>query len=665
MVQRRRRNHGFVLLLIVLSILVIGGVTVLSLIASRSTSQARVAEAAQQSSAVLNRAKEALLAYVIQKVDGGQGARLGNLPMPDVVNSGGTAISYDGKSDSRCLSSLGASGLPGVAPSTTALRLNQRCLGKFPWSSLQLEVGVVEAHDPLGLVPWLAISPNLNFDDGCLKRLNSDTPSWNIVPGATACPAADNTIPYPWMTVVDASGNVLSNRVAAILIAPGGPIQTTGRNQVRTAASPGAPGDYLDAIAVPLGCTSTCTATFDNANLSNTFIQIPPGTHFPANAENTMLAGTPLTSFNDHLIFITIDEIVEHLERRVLAEMKSSLIAFKSKSVSPTVSLGLPWASPYAIATNNDVFNATNGTLVGMFPFFTEPLSSPLLGYAAPVGNQGSYQWSIAALQSSRDCKQVSITPDRWANLAQGSQNESSVLTGMGNGLITWRGVKRIDIAASGGTLMPPFNKSFTLWGSSTACTNASSSSITGTYQVTRSILSFDFVCSATPVITYLAAPPNPIQSYNWSCNTGGTANGITVSDSLNSPIPATATYSLPSNGNVTFSGLRYQPIMPPWFFYNEWYKSAFYAVGKSSAPGTSSGCGGATSLTVGGQAGVPAVILLAGKSLSTPPAPRPSMPPNDYLEGKNLTATTDCQFEDASRARSATYNDQMLVVKP
>lgn len=660
---RHQTSRGFVVLLIVLSLLVVAGVSVLVVVSSRSTAEARSAEIAKQSSDRLNQAKEALMAYVIQKIDGGQGTRLGNLPTPDIVNGTGTAILYNGTSDTRCLSAASVGGLPAASPTITMFRADQRCLGKFPWKDVPLQVGVVDPHDPAGQVPWLAISPNLSYWDGCLLRANSDLAVWTFSPAATACPAAANAIPYPWLTVVDAMGNPIPVKVAAVLIAAGDPIQTTGRNQNRTAASPGVPGDYLDAIALPLGCTTSCIATFDNANLSNTFVQILPGTRYPANAEDASLAGARVTTFNDHLIYITVEEVIERLQRRVLAEMNASLENFKSLPAGST-GLGLPWAAPYAIATDNGVFNAVSGTSVGMFPFFAPPLTPPPPGFAPPSGHQTTYQWNITALQTVRDCKQVSAAPIRWANVAQGSASEASLLAGVGSGAARWGGTRAIGIMASGSISTPPFAKTFSLWNAQLDCVNAAAPIATDTFTVTRSIIAFDFLCLVNPTINYALAAPGSVQTYSWSCPTNSNATaGVTVSDTLSSPLPAAATYSLPTNGTVSVNQLRYQPIMPAWFFYNEWYKTAFYAVGPSVAPENLAGCGTATSLTVGVRSGVRAVVMQGGASLTG--ASRPSSPPADYLEGKNATSTTDCIFEDTNNPRSSVYNDQLMVVSP
>lgn len=663
------------MLLILLSILLIGGVTLLALVAGRSTSEERVAESAKQSANTLNFAKESLMAYVFRTGNGGQGARLGNLPTPDIIDGVGSGVSYDGTSilsiansdiTGRCLSASSATGFPSVSPGTTALSINQRCLGKFPWRDLELGLGQVDPHDPLGQVPWLAISANLNFGDACLLRVNADTAAWTFSPTATVCPAVANAIPYPWLTVVDAAGNVISNRVAAVLIAPGAPTQTTGRAQARTAAAPGVPGDYLDAVAVPLGCVSTCIATFDNANLTNTFIQIAPGTRFPTNVENTTLAGTLLTSFNDDLVYITIDEIVDRLERRVLAEMKSSLLKFQATNAMPSGTLGLPWAAPYAPPTNDAAFSAQADTLVGMFPFFaTHPVT-----VGSPTALPTNFQWAIAAFQAlSKDCRQVETSPNRWANLRQDVITDARNLAGNGAGTATWRGTTQVILSASGVSL-PIVMKSFALWDSSAECNGGVPADIKGhrEYAINRTIaFAADITCGGTPTLTYAKGSATSTQSYAWSC--GGlnspTALNMSVTDVIDSPIPRTTNYvPIPTvGGNVTFSNLRYQPVMPAWYFDNEWYKTGFYAVGRSSAPGAATACGTAVSLAVGSKTGVNAVVMQAGKSLSS--AARPSMPTADYLEGRNATAPPDCTFEDSSKLRSTVYNDQLMVVSP
>lgn len=314
----KRPAQGFVLLLIVLTMLAIAGVVLLNGIGSALSGTQRQIAQAKAASDVLMAAKAALLGYVVQTANRGSGYRLGNLLTPDILDKTGAQIRYDGYGDgngdvnasNKCLS-IAANGIPGVSPSTTSRSSTQRCLGKFPWRDLNLDVGNPDPNDPVGQVPWLAISANLNYGDNCLVTLNSGTVNWPVSASAN-CPAPANTLPYPWLTVIDQYGKTVPN-VAAVLIMPGPPIETEGRTQSRAATYPNV-SEYLDAISLPLGCVSSCTGTYDNANLSNVFVQIPLGTKYPTNAENTALAGQ-LVKFNDVLVYITIDELMPYLMR--------------------------------------------------------------------------------------------------------------------------------------------------------------------------------------------------------------------------------------------------------------------------------------------------------------------------------------------------------------
>jgi len=364
-----------------------------------SGSQRQVAQA-QAANDVLMAAKAALLGYVLQGTDGGSGYRLGNLPIPDILNKAGTQIKYDGYGDGngdvnaskKCLSNL-PNGIPGVATDTLSRQPTQRCLGKFPWRDFSLDVGNPDTNDPTGQVPWLAISPNLNYWNQCLAALNSDTVNW-AVSGGTSCPATANTLPYPWMSVIDQYGKTVSN-VAAVLIMPGPPIETGSRTQSRLATYPNVT-DYLDAISLPLGCVSSCTGTYDNANLSNVFVQIPLGTKYPTNAENATLAAQPI-KFNDVLVYITIDELMPYLERRVLSEMKSAITNFYS-----TVGIGkYPWMAPFTSPSNILAFKSTVNSTFGLFPFTVIPSG----GTAPSVPTD--FDWSIPSATLAKKCVDI------------------------------------------------------------------------------------------------------------------------------------------------------------------------------------------------------------------------------------------------------------------
>ena len=181
------KSDGFVLLLIVLSLMAIGGTIFLMGLGSGLGGAERSAARRVAAGDTLAQARLALLGYAVRETNGGTGYRLGNFPTPDSLANG----QYDGTSDGdKCLSNSGT-GIPPI----TGNSANKRCVGKFPWKDFSLDLGVVDANDPLGRVPWLAISANLSFWDNCIEVLNSDV--LNAVSAAYTCPSAAGALPHP------------------------------------------------------------------------------------------------------------------------------------------------------------------------------------------------------------------------------------------------------------------------------------------------------------------------------------------------------------------------------------------------------------------------------------------------------------------------------------
>jgi hypothetical protein len=676
----RKSAHGFVLLLIILAILTIGGVSLLVILGARAAISDRQTQQAIEDNKTLMAAKAALLGYAVQTTDGGSGSRLGNLPTPDILNklptaAKGTVIEYDGYSDgegaNQCLSNI-ANGLPGVSPGLSSLKPTQRCIGKFPWRTLNLDVGNPSANDPLGKVPWLAISTNLNARDRCLASLNSDTLNWVWAASGTTCPAAANKLPYPWITVMDQFGSVLSSRVAAVLIMPGSPIQTGSRNQSRTQTSPGFASDYLDAISIPLGCSSTCTATFDNAALTNTFIQIPAGARYPSSSENVSLAGQPL-KFNDVLIYITIDELMPYIERRVLSEMSAAVKASKTRTGT------YPWAAAFPTTAPADysAFGSTPEKSSGLFPFLI-----PNLTY------QSDFDWQIYSVPTlAKKCVLVQASPNRYIDanenlradfysISSGTLDNGGTAKGPASQCF-WKEIPTVgnadfDCEYTNTSMLP--NKSFAVY-TNTACTSVAATGSPTTYGVART-LSVDIggsLCSvANLAVSFQPADAANPQRYSRECSSAISSSSflITAKDLITIPVPPST-----QEGNFSESGkskkvalrnVRYQPVMPTWFYDNNWYLSAFYSVSPSKAPSPVSPCGPINQLT-SGSSPADAVVILAGSRLpvSAPTQTRPSASASDYLEAPNLTGGATCNFAASSTNVNSSSNDQILVVAP
>ncbi len=254
------RQKGAVLLIFFV-IVIVGS---MSIFLSSAANKKPATKVNEKNALALMRAKAALIGWAI-----GHPTIPGMLPWPDRNADG----NYDGNSD--CNSTQN--------PNVTLLT------GKLPWLGQDASSGCIGVQTPLsalsvnikdgtGQTLWYAVSPNLvyNYNAGSVPTITSETKS----------------LTTGWLTVRNNLGNVLSDRVAFIVMAPGNVVSS----QTRAGNSPGI-AQYLD-----VGLSNS------NANNDGTFV-----------IEN---AGP---TFNDSLIYITIDELVTHLETRIARELKICL----------------------------------------------------------------------------------------------------------------------------------------------------------------------------------------------------------------------------------------------------------------------------------------------------------------------------------------------------
>jgi hypothetical protein len=674
-------QRGVVLLLVVLVMLAIGGTVLFAGIGANVAQTERRLAKSNAGADTLQNAKQVLIGYVLSPPNADY--RPGVLPTPDSLANG----LYDGLEDASCLST-GTNGLPGAG----GVSLVKRCLGKLPWKSIGFDAGNVDNNDPAGSLPWLAISANLAFYDGCLKVLNSDSAKLPS-PGTVTCPSPalpypqPGALPQPWLTVVNEAGTVLSNRVAAVLIVPGPPIATETRAQARTAANPGSPVDYLDDIRVPLGCTSGCT-TYDNAGLTNAFVSIAPGTKYPMDAQDSTVRGRAIP-YNDQLLYVTIDELLPFIERRVAGQMAASLRAFKSTgNYTPAL---YPWMSPLTTAPilTTSLTNA-QGTYFGAFPFMTDYLSTNNADYST------DFDWAFSGFTetAATSCTRIGTSPSNryvkntlinaiLAPLA--TPNLASGTAPATNAVCQWKGLARVQCGLSTSPTPTVFLKNMTLYSNSTCTTTAGSATLSVSRAVTS--LNIDATCTGTLVHTYTAASATDVHRRRWACsniaststivlaatdtvsNNGTTYNQLPRSFSTTLVIPASGTKS------VTVDRIRDLPIMPGWFHENLWYQSAFAAVAPASAPNNTLPCGaGVNTFTVGNMTGVEAAVLQAGAYIAgVNTGTRPASSIATYAEGLNQTGKggaiaggiNNCNFVAASSPVSTTANDQLIVVSP
>lgn len=263
----------------------------------------------KKASLILAMAKEAVIGYSVSRVNGG--TRPGDMPLPDRLLTPtespptGGAPNYDGVTDS-CVTS------------GTGLSTMMHCLGRLPWQTLGMTNLNPSQNDGLGNMPWYAVSANL-VDPTCMKVINPSI--LNMVYTNYQCNSGTN-LPHPWLTIQDGLGNVISNRVAVVLLLPRPPIGVQSRPES------------------PLADISNYLETGNN-ELDNVFV-----------------LSVATSTMNDRLVYITIDELMEAVGRRAFSDASILLNQYKYKNTY------FPNAAPLGSALNNHISGAgTKGML--------------------------------------------------------------------------------------------------------------------------------------------------------------------------------------------------------------------------------------------------------------------------------------------------------------
>ncbi|MDX1433043.1 MAG: hypothetical protein R3286_11415, partial [Gammaproteobacteria bacterium] len=302
-----------------MTLVVVGGATVLL---ERVETQAQSPSSNRDATSdALAKAKAALIAWAVTyPAQGNVDTTPGLLPFPDRNADG----NYDGQSD-----------CPAGAVSDADL------LGRFPEAG-QLDPANchvvplgIDVRDGSGERLWYAVSRNLlrGADAG---PLNPDARD----PGRVA---------HPWLTVSGPDGVPLQDpstgtnlAIAAVIIAPGPPI--TGLGQNRTGAAPN-PANYLDSIVITGN-------TYDNSDMDS----CPDNAVAPCSdlGEEFVLIpnASPDDNFNDRIIYITVDELMRAVEKRVLGEAAIAMDSYRTAGwnalgTNPFPQGVYPWLSPF------------------------------------------------------------------------------------------------------------------------------------------------------------------------------------------------------------------------------------------------------------------------------------------------------------------------------
>jgi hypothetical protein len=617
-------------------VLILGAVATVTVVSMMTSSTLKTREQTNHAQ-ILAESKRALIGWAITRgsstsTDTGTD-RPGDLPAPDVADTGESPPNYDGDQETACMDGSRVTGMPLISSS-----VNVRCLGRLPWLILKMSLQAPSEQDAEGKMPWYAVSANLTRIDSCMTMLNPATV--NLPYSGFNCASASN-LPYPWLTVRDTRGNVLSNRVAFVVLLPGAVL---GSQQRRASPNLGDASQFLDSITVAAGCTAPCVSgTYSNADLDNDFI-----------------AGDVGDTFNDKLLYVTIDELMEAVENQVAGAVGGAVKAAATSAYTeapPTARYF--WLAPFSPAGSAYQPAAVNTTR-GMLPNHavggsfttgfqwamtsTAPVtrsgtvnSSEVRSYTVPAG-QGSCNWTST------------VTSPSTTDLLRRVQCTATVTnpeTGVSRRLIT--------LTYTGST--PPSTIPVS---TNTTSANLVISPATATAPITRSVNRTTLNTVTLQITDY---DDNSASTWSW--------NPWTSQWEYGPPIVGYGTENAGSGYSIRTWGISYFPsLMRNWYIANEWYRFIYLAIASGYQPGGANSCAAANSCftvrlnsnTV--TSSVPGVVLSAGKTLSALSQTRHNTTLGNYFEGSNNTASGTLIF-DRQTPISDSFNDQVIAISP
>ncbi len=542
---------------------------------------------------ILNRSREAIIAATVSA--SGVSERPGNLARPDVVADSAATKNYNGDAETGCFDQSKPNGLPLIIDQG-----NIRCLGRLPWRTFGLSDSAFSENDPTGTMPWYAVSGNLAFQR-CVEFMNPDLLAFTYV--GHICPAdglgAPTSLPYPWLTVRDSRGIVLSDRVAVVIIVPGPAIN----GQVRP-PSPNlsGPTHYLDSATVTVtsvtaGCAvPPCTLTFNNADLDNDFIQ----------ADNS-------ETFNDRLIYITIDELMEKIETRAGQEIRASIERFKQQNGS------FPWLAPFSDPTQYANYTASTGSRVGLIPYYKT--GQPFIT---------DFSWRITN-------GTIDLSGTVTANVLRNTPLSLTVT----NGGCLWSDSKSVN--CSGEILNPEPGVARRLvqieypssWTNRVVATTAATATTHAVRQVTRPNGALS-ACLTTSMIRCVI-----VTDYN-------AAGSVIGHGELRT-----------GTGTLVTSKIRLYPELPAWITENRWQEFAVGAIASGWAGGGSA-CPCLTGNLDGSveRIDLQFLVMMSGAKLAG--QTRPSANSNDYFDSVNNREVSTGQVFDRKNVINSTFNDRL-----
>jgi hypothetical protein len=612
-----RSQRGFGMYVVVMIIGAVATVTVASVLTARALQTREITDQAT----ILAEAKQALIGWAITSGSTSNPGtnRPGDLPAPDVADTAEAPMqNYDGDAEAACMDGTRVTGMPLISGS-----VNVRCLGRLPWRILKASIPAPSEQDADGRMPWYAVSANLTRIDTCLTVLNSEMVTRSY-PGSHVCASA-TSLPYPWLTVRDTRGNVISNRVAFVVFVPG---PVVGNQQRRAAPNLGTAADFLDSLTVPSGCSAPCV----------------PGTYNNADLDNDFIAGDASDTFNDKLLYVTIDDLIAAVENQVASTLAGALRNFATTYSESSPNPRYPWLAAFNPA-GSATPDAAVGTTRGMVP-------THVLGSSFTTG----FTWAMSGIPSVTSSGTVNPSEVRSYTVPAGQGSCLWSPTGMHRVECTATvinpepGVTRraITLRYTGSTTTPtvstdPTSSNLVITPAGSASHTTRSVNRTTLSSVTLEILDYDD--------TNITWSWNPFSGGDWV---------------YGAEIVGYGTESAGSGFSIRTSGITFYPVLPTWYVANEWHRYAYSVIAAGYQPGAGNSCGGGC-LTVRlntrtQTTTAQGVVLSAGGLLSGQNRSPHNTTLSNYFDNSNNWTAGSGTF-DRQTPRSTTFNDQVAIV--
>jgi hypothetical protein len=539
----------------------------------------------------LNEAKQALIAWSVSHQ-----YTPGQMPWPDRHLDPGI---YDGSSDCAT-TAFQYSNLLGQLPS---LPDTSPCLDRNTGLSVYAGLSTYpslgqEFRDGQGNRLWYAVSRNL------VRKYDAPASDPIINPNSINAPT------YQWLQVLDRNGNLVSDRVAVVILASGDALPGQSRAGAADASQ------FLDGFQIG-------AAVFNNRGYATEDEDFIMGDDSRNVSPNDPTFVQPY-NFNDKLVYITIDELMAALEKRVGEQVRTTLKTYQDTNGY------YPYATQLGTTANLSCWQnaaGTDGLKEGLLPANYQSCS-----YARTTTLPNS---------SSLSCVNTIFNPAASLGITQirftraGGSNFTTT-TGGGACVLT---TTTCTCTGAGSCSNATNNPRVTCTTSGCAATGTGS---LGTFRTTGD--KFTARSGGCAQTTF----PNP------SVVTGCATNNAVITCSA-------------SNGATASCGdVRFDNLLPAWFNQNQWGNFVYYRMTVPRLPPA------LAQLTVGAR-NSEAVLVTVGRPINTAPfaaskaaaQARPSCNAlNNYLDSVEST-NGDAVYDATSIQRNTSYNDQTFVVEP